>query len=198
MQAQWVDIAILSIIGLSILTGLMRGFMKEVIALCIWILAVWLAYNYTQTVEPWLQPYLHDKTMRSVASFVLILAGTLLCGALVNIVLSFALKRSGLSSTDRILGMGFGLVRGVFLVAVIILALQMTSIPHEDYAKQSRLYAQFDPVVHWLYGYVPDFIKQMKVIDKQNIADLVVEEDAVKNLDAEHAKSIFLLPLASR
>lgn len=167
MPAHWVDIAIIVIIGLSIVTGFMRGFMKEVIALCIWILAVWLAYSYTTTVEPWLAPYIHDKTLRTGASFMAILATTLLAGALVNLLFSFVLKRSGLSGTDRILGMGFGLVRGIFLVAVIILAIQITAIPQDNYAHDSKLYAKFDPVVHWLYGYVPEFIKHMQVIDKE-------------------------------
>ena len=42
MQLQWVDLAIIAVIGLSVLTGLFRGFVKELVALCVWILAIWL------------------------------------------------------------------------------------------------------------------------------------------------------------
>jgi membrane protein required for colicin V production len=58
MQLQWVDIAIISVIGLSVLTGLFRGFVKELVALCVWVLAIWLGINYSQSLDPWLQSYI--------------------------------------------------------------------------------------------------------------------------------------------
>mgnify|MGYP006371064045 FL=1 len=42
----WVDYVIIAIIGLSVITGLFRGFVKELIALTVWVLAIWLALNY--------------------------------------------------------------------------------------------------------------------------------------------------------
>lgn len=166
MSLHWLDYVILGIIGLSVLTGLFRGFVKELIALCVWILAIWLAYRYSAVFEVWLQPYFQDKTARTVASFVAILLGTLIVGGVFNAMLSFILRRSGLSGTDRILGMGFGFVRGVFMVALMILVMQMTSLPYQKYSEQSRLYAKFTPVVHWLAGFVPQWIQQMKALDK--------------------------------
>lgn len=169
MQWYWVDLVILSIIGLSVITGLIRGFIKELIALVVWILALWLAYTYTDVTGPWLQPYIQDPTARKGAGFVLILLATLLVGAIVNAILSFILKRSGLSGTDRLLGMGFGFVRGIFIVSLIMLVIQMTSVPHQQYSKNSLLYAKFTPIVQWLYGMMPDFIKKVQMMDTQKI-----------------------------
>lgn len=168
MQWYWVDLAIIAIIALSVITGLIRGFVKELIALCVWVLAIWLAFHYTEAIDPWLQAYIQDKAARKIAGFVLILLATLIAGAIINAVFSFILKRSGLSGTDRILGMGFGFVRGVFIVSLIMLVIQMTSVPHEEYAKNSRLYARFDPLVNWIYGQLPEFIKKVQVLDKNN------------------------------
>lgn len=165
----WVDIAIIAIVGLSMLTGMIRGFVKELIALCIWVLAFWLAYNYSQSLDPWLQKYIQDKTARTVAAFVLILIATLIAGAIVNGILSIILRRSGLSSTDRILGLAFGFVRGVFIVALIMVVIKMTSLPVDQYSRDSQLYAKFDPLVNWLYSAMPDFIKKVKIFDDQNI-----------------------------
>jgi membrane protein required for colicin V production len=165
MQLHWIDLAIIAIIALSVLTGLFRGFVKELVALCVWILAFWLAYNYSQALDPWLQSYIQEQSARTAVAFIAVLFATLLAGGVVNALLSFILKRSGLSGTDRTLGMGFGFVRGVFLVALLMVSVKMTSLPYQQYAQESKLYASFDPVVTILYAHLPDFIKQVKTVD---------------------------------
>lgn len=175
MPLQWVDIAIVVIISLSVLTGLFRGFVKELISLCTWVVAIWLGAHYYEAFDPWLSSYLQDKTARTAVAFILIMFAALLVGGIVNATLSFVLKRAGLSGTDRTLGMAFGFLRGVFIVALIMLAIQMTSLPHDQYSKDSKLYARFDPLVIWLYGRMPEFIKQVKTIDKsENLIDTVL------------------------
>lgn len=166
MPWNWVDLAIVVAISLSIITGLVRGFVKELIALCVWLLAIWLACNYAQEASPWLQQYIHDKTARKVVAFVVILLATLIAGGIVNAVLGFILRRTGLSGTDRLLGMGFGFVRGVFIVALIMVVIKMTAIPYSQYTQSSKLYAKFDPMVEWLRGFMPNLIGQVNVLDK--------------------------------
>lgn len=175
MQLQWVDIAIVAIIALSVLTGLFRGFVKELVALCVWILAIWLGFNYSQSLDPWLKSYIQEQSVRTAVAFIIILFATLFVGGVINAILSFILKRAGLSGTDRTLGMGFGFLRGVFIVALIMVAVKMTSLPYEKYSQESKLYARFDPVVSLLYEHLPEFIKQVKTVDKsENIIDTVV------------------------
>ncbi|HAU1191425.1 TPA: CvpA family protein [Legionella pneumophila] len=174
MQLQWVDIAIVAIIALSVLTGLFRGFVKELVALCVWVLAIWLGFNYSQSLDPWLSSYIQEQSVRTVIGFIIILFATLFVGGVVNAILSFILKRAGLSGTDRTLGMGFGFLRGVFIVALIMVAVKMTSLPYQEYSQKSKLYARFDPIVALLYSHLPEFIKQVKSVDKtENIIDTV-------------------------
>ena len=175
----WIDYVIIAVIGLSIVTGLFRGFVKELIALCVWVLAIWLAFTYSQTVAPWLQSYIQDQTARTAVAFVAILLITLIVGGLINALLSFILHRAGLSGTDRLLGMAFGFVRGVFIVALVMLVVKMTSVPDKDYRRQSYLYVKFDPLVNWLYGFTPEFIKKMKVLDTSDKTEPVVEKEPV-------------------
>ncbi|KTD17107.1 CvpA family protein [Legionella jordanis] len=169
MQLHWVDLLIVAVVGLSVLTGLIRGFVKELIALAVWILAIWLAFSYSQSLDPWLQKYIQDKTARTVTGFIVILVAVLITGGIINATLSFILRRSGLSGTDRLLGMGFGFVRGVFIVALVMAAVKMTSVPYKTYSDNSLLYAKFDPVVDWLYAQMPEFIKQAKIFDKEKL-----------------------------
>lgn len=172
MPWYWVDYSIVGVIGLSMATGLFRGFIKELVALCAWILAIGLALMYSPALQPKFQPYIHDKTACLVFAFIAILLATILLGGLVNALLSFILRRSGLSSSDRILGMGFGLARGVFIVALMMLVVKVTTASHEDYTQKSRLYAKFDPLVNWLYGYTPDLLKQIKNFEQKEISNV--------------------------
>ena len=170
MPWHWLDYVIIAVIGLSVLTGLFRGFIKELIALCVWILAIWLAYSYSSALDPWLTHYVQDKTARTVIAFIAILLATIIVGGIFNALLSFILRSTGLSGTDRLLGMAFGLVRGVFIVALIMVVVKMTSDPQKSYVSQSRIYPTLEPLVSWVYGYMPGLIKQIKVFDKNDHA----------------------------
>ena len=166
MALYWVDGVIAAVVGLSVITGMFRGFVKELISLGVWVLAFWFAMTYSQIAGAWFQPYFADKTACTAVGFVAILIATLIAGAIVNSIISHILHRSGLSGIDRLLGMGFGFVRGVFIVALLMLVFKMTSLPVLEYRSHSVLYAQFDPLVDWLYGYTPDVIKKMSIFDK--------------------------------
>ena len=173
---QWIDIAIIAVIGLSVLTGLFRGFVKELVALCVWILAFWFAFTYCQSLDPWLKSYVKEQSARTAIGFIIILFSTLLVGGVVNALLSFLLKRAGLSGTDKTLGMLFGFIRGVFIVALIMVAVKMTSLPYKQYSKESMLYARFDPAVDLIYAHLPEFIKKMKAVDKtENITESIID-----------------------
>lgn len=170
MQLVWLDLAIISLIALSILTGFFRGFVKELVALSVWVAAIWLGYNYAESFSPLLKSIIHEKNLRLAAAFTIILFATLIIGGIVNAVLGFIMKRTGLNSTDRALGMGFGLLRGIFIVALLMTAVKMTSLPYKQYAKKSMLYAQFTPIVDWLDKRIPDLInttKTMKVSENK-------------------------------
>ncbi len=169
----WIDYVILGIVGLSLITGLFRGFVKEIVSLAVWIIAIWLAFNHSEQLDPWLQKYIQDKTARTAAAFIGVLLAALVVGGLFNAILSFVLKRTGLSGPDRLLGMGFGFVRGVFIVALMMTVIKLTSLPYQQYRSESQLYQHFDPMVSWLSSHMPDVLQKVKSIDKpENIIDI--------------------------
>lgn len=165
MHGHWIDCLILLIVGLSVLTSVFRGFVKEVLALCVWALSIWLAYTYADSVTPLLSNWIQDASLRTVVAFIAILISSLLAGGICNASISFMLKRAGLSGTDRTLGVVFGLVRGIGIVGLLIIGVQMTSLPVQEYEQQSILYAQFQPVVSVMRNYMPDFIQKIREVD---------------------------------
>lgn len=165
MQLHWIDLIIIGIIGLSAITGLFRGVVKEVIALGIWVVAIWMGYNHAQSLTPWIQPYIQNTTAQTAVAFFVILLGVLIAGGILNFLLGLLLKRSGLSSMDKILGMCFGFARGVFIISLILAVLRMTSLPYQQYTQSSTLCAQLQPIVNWISGYIPTFINHIKAVD---------------------------------
>lgn len=155
-----VDGIIVGIITLSVITGLVRGFIKELIALSIWIVAIWLGYTYCQVVGKYLSQYISNESAATAAGFIVILLGVVILGSVLNACLSFILSRTGLSGTDRFLGMIFGFVRGAFIVSLFILAMKITDISlPKEYINNVVLYDKFNPIVEWMYAITPDYLK---------------------------------------
>lgn len=164
----WIDYAIMSVIALSAITGLVRGFIKEIVALGVWVIAGWMAFVYAKPVAAWLGTYVQDKSARVILAYVVIIVGTLIVGGLLNSMLSFIMHHSGLSGTDRLLGVGFGAVRGIFVVALIMVVIRLSALPEDEYRKHAMLYAYFTPAVNWLYQYTPDLLKRVEDIEHHN------------------------------
>jgi membrane protein required for colicin V production len=171
-----IDGFIVGIIGLSIVTGLVRGFVKELVALSIWVLAIWLGYTYCEDIGAYLKPYISSESAQLASGFVIILLVTVIVGSFFNALLSFIMKSTGLTGTDRLLGMGFGFIRGVFIVSLLILVVKMTAIlPKDEFIDKSYLYTKFTPIVDWMYNLSPDFVAQMKVLENNHKVKEAVE-----------------------
>lgn len=156
----WVDYVILAIIAISALISLVRGFVREVISILVWIAAFWLAILFARPLAAVLVDYIESPTLQVVVSFTVIFVGTLLVGALVNYLAGFLVGKTGLSGTDRALGVVFGAGRGLIIVALLVLALGLTTMPREAWWRQSVLIGYLQPMVcrvgvsEWLADFV--------------------------------------------
>jgi membrane protein required for colicin V production len=168
MAWHWVDYAIIVVVGLSVITGLMRGFVKEIIALGIWIIAIWIGFKYSPVLSASLKPYIPDNSLRGILSFVVLLLGVIIVGGLLNMLLSLILNRSGLKGTDRLLGMGFGFVRGTFIVALLIGVINLTSLAQNTDFKHSKIYARFIPVSTWMFSFMPNILEQVHDLENKD------------------------------
>lgn len=171
MAWHWVDYVILLVVGLSVITGLIRGFVKELIALGVWIAAIWIGFHYSPALGALLKPYIPDHTLRGLLSFIVLLLGVLLAGGLLSTALSFLLNRSALRGTDRLLGMGFGFLRGAFIVALLIGIMNLTSLVKSADVKESVLYARLKPLSTWMFGFMPKIIDQVQTLEKKGEKD---------------------------
>jgi membrane protein required for colicin V production len=117
----WLDLVLALILLASGIAGLRRGFSRQVIGLIAGVLALLLGIWFYGTAGSYLMPYSSSRTMANAGGFALVFCGVLLLGALVSFVVGTFLKVTGLSIVDHLLGVGFGLLRGlVFAIAIIM------------------------------------------------------------------------------
>lgn len=182
MTIHWIDYVIIATIFLSVITGLFRGFVKEIVALFTWMSGLYCAFLYSERCESLFITHIHDKTLRLAAAFVAVLITVLIIGALVTRLLNIILYKTGLSGTDRVLGMGFGFIRGLFTVSLIIIAVKMANIPSINALSQdSLLYARFEPLVKNINKHIPQVIAQAEKVTKLDELSLR-KNDPAENL----------------
>lgn len=152
----WTDIAILSILGVSVFIGIMRGLVREVLSIVVWILAFWVAIAFSPALSGLLAGLIDVPSLRSAAAFLMLLIGTLLLGAIANYLIGRLLVSTGLSGTDRMLGVLFGLARGIVIVGVIVVLAHATPLPRDPWWQQSMFLPYFDRLANIAIGWMPD------------------------------------------
>jgi len=151
----WVDYVILGILAISGLLGLLRGFVREIFSLISWVLAVGMAVRFSDAVSVLLQSVMEAGPLRKAAAFCLILFVVLIVAALVGSLLARILSGAGLSGTDRLVGLIFGLLRGGILVAVLVLVAGLTPAPRAAWWKDAKLIPPFQAAAIWMRDKVP-------------------------------------------
>ena len=136
----WIDYLILGIVGLSSIISLVRGFVKEAFSLVTWFCAFFVARFYYQDIAAYLQNFdafsaaFSEQIVKNGIAIALLFIATLILGGLLNYILGQLVTKTGLSGTDRLLGVCFGFARGVLVVCVLLLFLQLfTSFPDTDW-----------------------------------------------------------------
>lgn len=150
-----VDYGILGVIGLSALVSLVRGFVREALSLAGWVLALWVALTFTRELARWLPPGITVPSLRLAVAFLGLFLAALLLTALVNFLAVHLVEKTGLSGTDRMLGVLFGVARGVVIVAILVLLAGFTALPQDPWWGGSSLLPQFQQIALWIRGFLP-------------------------------------------
>lgn len=151
-----VDIVVIFVIFLSALFSLIRGFVKEAISLATWIIAIWLAATFAPKLAAALPNSLESEAVRQAVGFGVLFVLTLMVGALVNMLVTQVVKKTGLSSADRIFGVAFGILRGGLIVIVFVVIGGMTPLPEADWWQSSVLLQWFESAAIVIQDYIPD------------------------------------------
>lgn len=150
----WLDFVILGVIGLSALISLVRGFAKEAMSLLIWFGAFFIASQYYAKLAVYFSN-IEDDMFRNGAAIAALFVSTLIVGALINYVLGQLVQKTGLSGTDRVLGIVFGALRGVLIVSAVLFFVDtFTTLNNSEWWESSELVPHFKLVIEPFFEHI--------------------------------------------
>jgi membrane protein required for colicin V production len=148
------DALILVVLLGSTLLGLLRGFVREAASLAFWILAIWAAWKFGPVIEPHLGGLLADPNIAPWVGRLVILICVLVVGGIVGMVLGYFTRSMGLGPLDRVIGVLFGVVRGVVLVGLLVIGGELLHLNHEEWWSRSKLIPYGETAGDWLRAMV--------------------------------------------
>ncbi len=150
----WVDYGILGVLCLSMMVSALRGFIRECLSLLVWIAAAVVAVVFADPAAAFLSSHVAVPSVRLIIAFAALFLVTLALGGLLNYLIGSLVSKTGLSGTDRIIGIVFGLLRGIAVVTILVLLAGLTPLPADPWWNQSLLLPRFvdlaSLVVEWM------------------------------------------------
>lgn len=151
----WVDVVIISVVSISALISLIRGFVREAFSLAVWMLAFWISWSFFREFSIRLESFIETPSVRLGVAFAVLMVVSLAIGGLINYLVIQLVQKTGLSGSDRFIGMIFGVARGVLVVAALVILAGLTPFPGDPWWQESRLIPYFEELAVWLLEMLP-------------------------------------------
>ena len=119
----WLDWVLAVTVIASVVAAMLKGFVRELIALAALVAAVVVAaLGYTRA-SLWFDDLTRSHEVALGLGFLSLFVGMLIVGALASALAKRLIKTAGLQWFDRFLGGIFGLVRGVVVDCILLMTL---------------------------------------------------------------------------
>ncbi|MEY4447077.1 MAG: Colicin production protein [Pseudomonadota bacterium] len=133
-----IDWILSAILAASMLLGVWRGLVYEVLSVIGWIAAFVLAQWFAPTVAAQLPMESSGDTLRYAAAFVLVFVASVFAAGLISALMKKLISAVGLRPVDRMLGAIFGLFRGVILLLAVRVVVHMTALQESEWWLESK------------------------------------------------------------
>ena len=156
------DWIIAAVILVSMIISVFRGFIKEAFSLISWILAIWLGITFCVQVGEIIHQYIEIPTpkFREWAGFAAIFIATLFIFSLISYVVTKLLIRGPIKGVDRVLGVGFGFMRGVAIVVALLMVVRALGMEESQWWANSKHIAHFIPVMDVVEEMLPTSLQR--------------------------------------
>ncbi|MBA4088297.1 CvpA family protein [Novosphingobium sp. ERW19] len=112
------DYVVLIFLGIGAVGGFMRGFIEEVLSLAAWCIALLAVHYFHAPLTIWLAGHLPTETGAGVLAFFLLLLLPYFLTRMIARRMGSASRDSAIGPIDRVLGFGFGAVKGFIIVVL--------------------------------------------------------------------------------
>ena len=137
-QIGWVDMLLLAVLAVSVIVGLIRGFVFEVLSLAGWIAAWFAAQWFAPVAAPYVPLGVPGSALNLGAAFAAVFVAALIVWAIAARLIRLLIQATPLSLPDRGLGALFGALRGVVLLLAVAAVVGLTPAVRSPAWQQSH------------------------------------------------------------
>jgi membrane protein required for colicin V production len=154
------DMAVLFVVGISALLALARGLVRESLSIVGWVLAGLIAFMMFPQLRGMVGEYITNIWIGDAVTLIIVFVAPLVCLKIVAMVIADTMPRGMFGSIDRVLGAGYGFLRGAFVVSLAYLGLDMVNEPenHPVWIQEAQLLPYVRDGAELLAGWVPEDI----------------------------------------
>jgi membrane protein required for colicin V production len=134
----WLDWTLLGVLAVSVVVGLVRGFVFECLSLAGWLVAWFAAQWGAPELAPQLPIGAPGSALNLGAAFALAFVAALLVWSLLARLIRMLIRGTPLSLPDRLLGGGFGVLRGAVLLLAVATVVASTPAAQSGVWRQSH------------------------------------------------------------
>ncbi len=155
------DLMFFGIIIVSAIFALIRGGIAEVLSLSVWFIALWLMHKFGDSIIHLIPNAVTSQFLRSVIVYVVIFIIVAVFLAILRKIFANVISALNLGGLNRIIGFIFGIVRGVFICAIIVILIEMLNLDTSHNWKNSKAYPIIYPTVNLILHAIPESIKNL-------------------------------------
>lgn len=133
------DYVLITVVGLSMVLSLWRGFVREIISLVGLVLAFFLASRFAGDASDFLDQWITQNNLANIAAFILIFVLVMFIVGALGFIVRKLVDMAALTATDRTLGMFFGAARGLLLIGTAFLMYTAYAKPDMPFLQKSLL-----------------------------------------------------------
>ncbi len=133
----WLDYALVGVFAVSLVLGIWRGLVREVVAILGWVIAFLAANLLAGPLGPAMPQAIPSAESRVAAAYVAVFVASLIVTSLAGLLLSNVVRAVGLGGLDRLLGGGFGVLRALLIALAVALLAGLTSAPRQAWWRDS-------------------------------------------------------------
>ena len=141
------DLIVIIILTGSLLLGIIRGLIREILGLIAWVVSFWLGWKYGTSVGDYLVVWVKSEQISNYLGLGLVFLASLFALTIVSKVLHSQFRVSGLTVMNRLLGAVFGLARGLVFATLLLFVAQLTPAMDTKWYRKSELVPYLNPIL---------------------------------------------------
>lgn len=154
------DVAVVVVVMLSMLLGRWRGLVYEAVSLLNWVAAYFVARFFSPDIVEYMPASVGSEPARMAVAFAILFGLTLVAGGVLAWGMNKLVDSAGLKQLDGSLGAAFGLLRGGFLVILLVMLGGMTSLPTTDMWRNAVTSPALESVAIQVRSWLPPTLAQ--------------------------------------